>query len=111
VKGYGFGPEFLVWLPKQETFASIGLLNTSRNEGPALIGQLSKGPCTVLFSSRLAENKAGDTWEALTIELREFDVDMSKIPMTTQKTVSGFLNPPASWGNPPGESAATSERD
>lgn len=56
-KGWGCGPEFLIWLPDKAMFASYYLGNkTGRNESPNILGPLQeRGPFVCKQESHLIE--------------------------------------------------------
>lgn len=94
--GKGFGPEFLVWLPDADAFATYFMGNkTGRNEAPNLVGPLkAKGPFVCLQVATLIETSEyawhGPRTKAYDVEIKRPPLEQFKVELTK------FNNPPVS---------------
>lgn len=88
-----FGPEFFVWLPVQQKFATYYLGNkTGRNESPSLIACMS-ATRVCKQKSELIENK-DHSWHGP--KTLPYDLPITQPPLDElQKLLEKFKNPPA----------------
>lgn len=108
--GCGFGPEFLLWLPTQQQFATLFLGNkTGRNEAPNLIGPLKqRGAFVCRLQAQLIETKKY-TWHGPKAMVSDLTIQFPTIE-EIKKQLDKFNNPPKSEKEPV-EAATKSDRD
>lgn len=105
----GFGPEFLVWLPEQERFATYFLGNkTCRNEAPNLISLIDTGKRVCLQVANLIENRKHSWHGPVT---KSYDLEIKMPPVDTLKEeLEKFQNPPSATEAPAEEAEAENTR-
>lgn len=107
----GFGPEFLIWLPDHEEFATFFLGNISgRMESPNFIHCLEKGSKICRAESVLIESKKnGHAWH--TPQMAPYDVAIKFPPMEVlAKQLTAFNTPPATEAEPVEADDAANDR-
>lgn len=110
--GKAFGPEFLLWLPERQCFATFFFgSKTARNEAPNVISLLRAGKVNVRFNTALIQDKSKKrSWYSTVCEPTDVGIQVMPSKDDLVSTVAAFKNPP-STDAAPSEKAEESTRD